>query len=76
MVSGLMIGVVPAQEPQRKDKKRLVSAQTNAAVTMVFTDLVNATAIKGELPGADATARHRLYFDTILFDTILAPHRQ
>lgn len=39
-------------------------------VTMVFTDLVNSTAIKGRLPGRDITARNRIYLSTIL-----VPHR-
>lgn len=40
-------------------------------VTMVFTDLVNSTAVKNHLPGSDITARNRIYRDTILL-----PHRQ
>ncbi|MDY6937173.1 MAG: CHASE2 domain-containing protein [Cyanobacteriota bacterium] len=39
-------------------------------VTMVFTDLVNSTAVKNYLPGNDIQARNRLYFNTIL-----QPHR-
>ncbi|MEQ9552647.1 MAG: CHASE2 domain-containing protein [Coleofasciculus sp. G3-WIS-01] len=37
---------------------------------MVFTDLVNSTAVKKYLKGNDITSRNRLYFDTIL-----KPHR-
>ena len=40
-------------------------------VTLVFTDLVNSTALKDQLPGGDITARNHAYFDTIL-----TPHRQ
>lgn len=40
-------------------------------VTMVFTDLVNSTAVKNHLPGSDITERNRLYRDTILY-----PHRE
>jgi len=43
----------------------------NEMVTMVFTDLVNSTALKNHLEGSDITARNRLYRDTILF-----PHRE
>jgi class 3 adenylate cyclase/tetratricopeptide (TPR) repeat protein len=39
-------------------------------VTLVFTDLVNSTAIKPLLPGADMEARNKCYLDTIL-----EPHR-
>ncbi len=48
-----------------------MSAESTTAVTLVFTDLVNSTALKDQLPGADITARNRLYFDSIL-----TPHRQ
>lgn len=41
------------------------------ALTLVFTDLTNSTAIKPKLEGSDITARNRLYRDTILM-----PHRQ
>ncbi|HEY9295068.1 MAG TPA: HEAT repeat domain-containing protein, partial [Phormidium sp.] len=40
-------------------------------VTMIFTDLVNSTAVKNHLPGSDITARNRIYRDTILL-----PHRE
>lgn len=40
-------------------------------VTMVFTDLVNSTALKNHLQGSDITARNRIYRDTILY-----PHRE
>jgi predicted ATPase/class 3 adenylate cyclase len=40
-------------------------------VTLVFTDLVNSTAIKSKLPGVDIIERNRAYFDKIL-----TPHRQ
>ena len=40
-------------------------------VTLVFTDLVNSTAVKKHLPGSDISARNRMYFETIL-----KPHRQ
>ncbi len=40
-------------------------------VTMVFTDLVNSTAVKNHLPGSDITARNQIYCDTILY-----PHRE
>jgi class 3 adenylate cyclase/tetratricopeptide (TPR) repeat protein len=40
-------------------------------VTMVFTDLVNSTDITLKLPGEDAHARNRVYFETVL-----APHRR
>lgn len=40
-------------------------------VTLVFTDLVNSTAVKKHLPGDDISARNRLYFETIL-----KPHRR
>jgi class 3 adenylate cyclase/tetratricopeptide (TPR) repeat protein len=43
----------------------------NNLVTLVFTDLVNSTAIKVKLPGKDIAARNRIYLDTIL-----NPHRQ
>ncbi|OKH35537.1 hypothetical protein NIES2119_19980 [[Phormidium ambiguum] IAM M-71] len=43
----------------------------NEMVTMVFTDLVNSTALKNHLPGSDITARNEIYRDTILF-----PHRE
>ncbi len=43
----------------------------NEMVTMVFTDLVNSTAVKNHLEGSDITERNRLYRDTILF-----PHRE
>lgn len=43
----------------------------NEMVTMVFTDLVNSTAVKNHLEGSDITARNCLYRDTILF-----PHRE
>ncbi|MFB2835654.1 adenylate/guanylate cyclase domain-containing protein [Floridanema evergladense] len=43
----------------------------NEMVTMVFTDLVNSTAVKNHLPGSDITERNRLYRDTILY-----PHRE
>ncbi len=46
-------------------------AAVDRPVTMVFTDLVNSTAVKQYLPGADENARDRLYFHTIL-----QPHRQ
>lgn len=39
--------------------------------TLVFTDLVNSTAVKAHLPGPDISARNQAYFETIL-----APHRQ
>lgn len=48
-----------------------MSAESTTAVTLVFTDLVNSTALKDQLPGADITARNRLYFDSIL-----TPHRE
>lgn len=38
---------------------------------MVFTDLVNSTAVKKHLEGSDISARNRIYRDTILM-----PHRQ
>jgi len=50
------------------DKQIIVS---DHVVTMVFTDLVNSTAVKKYLKGNDITTRNRLYFDTIL-----KPHRQ
>ena len=50
------------------DKQVVVS---DHVVTMVFTDLVNSTAVKKYLKGNDITTRNRLYFDTIL-----KPHRQ
>ena len=40
-------------------------------ITMIFTDLVNSTAIKSRLPGNDITERNLVYLETIL-----APHRQ
>src|SRR5438094_625705 len=40
-------------------------------ITLVFVDLVNSTALKAALPGADITARNRAYFETIL-----TPYRQ
>lgn len=43
----------------------------NEMVTMVFTDLVNSTAVKNHLEGSDITERNCLYRDTILF-----PHRE
>lgn len=43
----------------------------NEMVTMVFTDLVNSTAVKNHLSGSDITERNRIYRDTILF-----PHRE
>jgi CHASE2 domain-containing sensor protein/class 3 adenylate cyclase len=46
-------------------------AAVDRPVTMVFTDLVNSTAVKQHLPGTDANARNHLYFHTIL-----QPHRQ
>ncbi|NES84229.1 MAG: CHASE2 domain-containing protein, partial [Moorea sp. SIO2B7] len=53
------------EEPPRSS---LLSEQV---VTMVFTDLVNSTAVKNHLEGSDLNTRNRLYFDTIL-----QPHRQ
>lgn len=50
------------------DKHVIIS---DHVVTMVFTDLVNSTAVKKYLKGNDITSRNRLYFDTIL-----KPHRQ
>jgi CHASE2 domain-containing sensor protein/class 3 adenylate cyclase len=46
-------------------------AAVDRPVTMVFTDLINSTAVKQYLPGKDANARNQLYFHTIL-----QPHRQ
>ncbi|MBD2180777.1 adenylate/guanylate cyclase domain-containing protein [Planktothrix sp. FACHB-1355] len=40
------------------------------ALTLVFTDLVNSTAMKPKLEGSDISARNRVYRDTILM-----PHR-
>ncbi|HEV3167296.1 MAG TPA: tetratricopeptide repeat protein [Isosphaeraceae bacterium] len=40
-------------------------------ITMVFTDLVNSTAVKSQLAGGDITARNQAYLDTIL-----TPHRE
>jgi class 3 adenylate cyclase len=40
-------------------------------LALVFTDLVNSTAVKNELPGSDINTRNQLYRDTILL-----PHRQ
>ena len=42
-----------------------------ATVTLVFTDLVDSTALKSALPGADLRARNQAYFDRIL-----EPHRR
>jgi CHASE2 domain-containing sensor protein/class 3 adenylate cyclase/predicted Ser/Thr protein kinase len=40
-------------------------------ITMVFTDLVNSTAIKALFPAADLTTRNQLYMDQVL-----RPHRE
>ena len=69
----------PAEEPPTwqslcggTDREtQLEGVATSEQVTMVFTDLVNSTAIKKHLEGSNISERNRLYRDTIL-----KPHRQ
>ncbi len=48
-----------------------IVAPSEKVLTLVFTDLVNSTAVKNHLEGTSITERNRLYRDTIL-----NPHRQ
>src|SRR4051812_34768709 len=61
---------IPPPPPPRPGRRLPRSVMSENLITMVFTDLVNSTAVKSELPGPDIRARNRAYLETIL-----GPHR-